>query len=77
MPSKAQLLRMAADLEEAQDAFVELKAKRRKCSECGRPIRARNQTKKDKELEAEIREAAEALRQQRKDLREAEGRGDG
>ena len=71
---RAQLLRMEADLEDGQDAFITLKAKRRKCQKCGRPVRLRNWTKKDRELEDRISDAAAKLREDRRTFRVAQGR---
>jgi transcription initiation factor IIE alpha subunit len=71
---RAALLRMEAEVVEFEEAFDALKQKRRACSECGRPIRERNQTKNDKALEAQIRKAAHELRAKRQAFRKAQGR---
>lgn len=71
---RAALLRMQADLAEAEESFVALKSKRRRCSECGRPLHPRDQTANDQKVEAQIRGAALALRAMRQKTREAEGR---
>lgn len=65
--SRAQLLRMEADLAEAEEAFDAVKRERPRCEACGRLEVTGGRSK----LDVQIREAGVLLRTQRQAFREA------